>query len=89
MQWGGATILRGMNADGEIVDFDSRFLIDNDGNRHDIPAGFYASAYRLDNGEMVISYRGTDQPFLDPLTGWTVGAGNPTADQGLLAIAFY
>ena len=28
-------------------------------------AGFYASAYRLDDGSSVISYRGTDKYFGD------------------------
>ena len=44
-------------------------------------AGFYAAAYRLDDGSSVISYRGTDKYSGDESVGgdiwngWTLGAG--------------
>jgi hypothetical protein len=41
----------------------------------DIPGdSFYASVYDW-NGQTVISYRGTDNYFQDPFTGWVVGGG--------------
>jgi hypothetical protein len=51
-------------------------------------AGFYAAAYQLLDGEVVISYRGTDNPFDDLIHGWTMGAGFDSA-QGPLALQFY
>lgn len=55
----------------------------------EVQAGFYAAAYSL-NGETIISYRGTDDPFngvWDVLTspdiwnGWATGAGSTEAKQ--------
>lgn len=59
-----------------------------------VPAGsaeasFYAAAYRDADGNIVISYRGTDDPTLGAdLTAWTGGAGFQTA-QAELAAQFY
>lgn len=50
-------------------------------------AGFYALAYEKD-GEIVISYRGTDQ-LKDVFSGWIGGAGVFSADQLQLAMRFY
>ena len=55
--------------------------------------GFYALAYSY-NGETVISYRGTDDPFgavsgSDISNGWALGAGNYNATQAEMAIQFY
>jgi hypothetical protein len=38
-------------------------------------AGFYATSYRY-AGQTIVSYRGTDDFLLDPLTGWPLGAGS-------------
>lgn len=52
-------------------------------------AGFYAVAYRLDDGMTVISYRGTDTSR-DHTTGWLVGAGATlTYTQADETLAFY
>ena len=58
-----------------------------------VPAGsadasFYATAYQDSSGNIVISYRGTDDPLNDAFTGWTTGAGNLSA-QARLAAEFY
>ncbi len=44
---------------GAVIDRTSAVLVDENGERLDIDAGFYAVAYER-NGEIVISYRGTD-----------------------------
>jgi hypothetical protein len=52
-------------------------------------AGFYAAAYDLGGGEIVISYRGTDASP-DYTKGWVIAAGKVDADtQAPLALAFY
>lgn len=57
-------------------------------------AGFYAAAYRLDDGTTVISYRGTDNTSIfdttsgDLYTGWVAATGTNTA-QVKLALDFY
>lgn len=60
-----------------------------------VEAGFYASAYTLDDGGTVISYRGTDDMMGhgpvggDILNGWVVGAGWVPGSQAQLAMQFY
>ena len=49
---------------------------------------FFAQAYTLSNGQTVISFRGTDNPLGDLLTGWLGGIGFQTP-QATLAISFY
>jgi hypothetical protein len=57
-------------------------------------AGFYAAAYRLEDGTTVISYRGTDNTDVfdttsgDLYTGWVAATGTNTA-QIQLALDFY
>ncbi len=56
-------------------------------------AGFYDIAYS-DNGETIISYRGTDTTgaaalINDIVYGWTFGGGFSGADQVALGIKFY
>lgn len=59
--------------------------------------GFYGIAYELSGGEIIISYRGTDDVdgFPNPLTdmdvqhGWTLGAGLTSSQQGQMAIELY
>ena len=53
-----------------------------------VAASFFAQAYTW-NGQTVISYRGTDNPVLDPIYGWPVGGGNYTVDQAEMAAKFY
>src|SRR6056297_2814616 len=59
-----------------------------------IAASFYARAYTY-NGEIIISYRGTDQYFWndqswgDIINGWVLGAGVTASSQGELALQFY
>ena len=52
-------------------------------------AGFYAAAYQLPDGSIVISYRGTTSFATDGVNGWPVGAGNPYCPDAQLAIQFY
>ncbi|WP_253707120.1 Mbeg1-like protein [Bradyrhizobium sp. WD16] len=58
-------------------------------------AGFFAQAYSLQDGQTVISYRGTDVNFSlgatgsDLLNGYGVGAGSPFGPQARLAVQFY
>lgn len=56
-------------------------------------ASFYAVAYRIDSGENAgtyIVYRGTDNLLIgDPVHGWPLGGGNPTAEQAKLAEDFF
>ncbi len=81
---GAATQIGGAN-----FRLDSSQLKDANGDRLDIPAGFYAVAYRLDDGTTVISYRGTD--FItakngvggDALNGYGLGAGSPLGTQAV------
>jgi hypothetical protein len=59
----------------------------------DLPAGsqaasFFAQAY-IWNGQTVISYRGTDDPVLDPIHGWLLGGGSYSVDQAEMAAKFY
>ena len=51
-------------------------------------ASFYAAAYQDSSGNIVISYRGTDDPLSDAFTGWVTGAGYLSA-QARLAAEFY
>jgi Protein of unknown function (DUF2974) len=56
--------------------------------------GFYAAAYRLEDGTVVISYRGTDNTSIfdtaagDLYTGWVAATGTNTA-QIQFALDFY
>lgn len=54
-------------------------------------AGFYAVAYQLPDGSIVISYRGTDPgvEVADAINGWGVALGSPFGAQAQLAIKFY
>ena len=60
----------------------------------DLPSGFFAQSY-IWNGQKVISYRGTDTPFLsaefnkDVNYGWTTGAGLIDSRQADLAAQFF
>ncbi|MGY6646072.1 MAG: hypothetical protein ACXIVD_12705 [Salinarimonas sp.] len=53
-----------------------------------IAASFYARAYTY-NGEIIISYRGTDATFADLLNGWGLGVGDFNSPQAVLALEFY
>ena len=55
----------------------------------EVAASFYAAAYQDASGNIVISYRGTDDPTLGAdLTAWMGGAGFQTR-QAELAAQFY
>ena len=73
-------------------------ILDSKGDVEAQSAGFYAIAYKLANGETVISYRGTDEvvnwKLWDDRSGdlweaWTIGGGNVEAKQATLAFEFY
>ena len=54
-----------------------------------VNSSFYAAAYNY-FGETVISFRGTDDKLVDPLTGWHITSfGWVTEQQPLLAAEFY
>ena len=53
-----------------------------------VAASFFAQAY-IWNGQTVISYRGTDDPVLDPLYGWLLGGGSYSVSQAEMAAKFY
>ena len=53
----------------------------------EVAANFYAVAYQESPNNIVISYRGTDDPVSDSV-GWSGGAGFQTA-QAELAAKFY
>lgn len=67
--------------------------VEGDVIRRDQNVSFYGIAYQASSGEIIISYRGTDDPTLannaDILNGWVIGAGNITDNQAELAFAFY
>ena len=65
---------------------DSAILVDSNGTRQDIAASFYAVAYRDASGNIVISYRGTDDPLDGDLAAWTGGAGFQTAQAVMAAL---
>jgi len=69
-----------------LVGTDSSVLRDSENNRLDIPSSFFATSYSSGN-EIIISYRGTDDPSTDVLTGWTTILGYP--GQSDLATQFY
>jgi Ca2+-binding RTX toxin-like protein len=73
---------------GATIIMDSRVLVDGNGQRVDQPNDFYAVAYRLPDGRIVVSYRGTDNPGGDILYGWPQGGGILTI-QAALALKFY
>lgn len=50
-----------------------------------VAASFYAAAYKDDNGNIVISYRGTDAPAEGDITAWTGGSGFQTKQSELAA----
>lgn len=82
---------RGVNIDRTTPHLgNASFLLDS----VDVDNSFYARAYSY-NGQVFISYRGTDQmaPGLtspgDILTGWGLGGGAFGAPQGELALGFY
>ena len=55
-----------------------------------VSAGFYAVAYTLADGSMVISYRGTDDPVADAIYGYGLPLlGTPDSLQTNMAIKFY
>lgn len=62
-------------------------ILDDKGNLAARNASFYAVAYSW-NGEIVISYRGTDS-LSDVIYGWTTGAGWGNQAQSDLALQFY
>ena len=83
---------------GNAVIYDSR------GDTTAQASNFYAVAYNYDSDgdgtgdEIIISYRGTDDPLGtitesffggDIWDGWTAGAGNQDAQQAELAVRFY
>jgi Protein of unknown function (DUF2974) len=51
-------------------------------------ASFYAQSYTL-NGETIIAYRGTDDPFFDACNAFGVAVGSPYGVQARLAVEFY
>ena len=57
----------------------------------EVAAGFYAAAYQLPDGSIVISYRGATSGVTvrDILNGWPLGAGDAYAAQAQLAVQFY
>ena len=66
--------------DGPVVSdysfrLDSAILVDSNGARQDIAASFYAAAYQDASGNIVISYRGTDDPLGGDLAAWMGGGG--------------
>jgi len=64
------------------------FLGLSKGNQEAKDASFFAQAYNW-LGQTVISYRGTDDPVLDPIHGWLVGGGSYSVDQAEMAAKFY
>lgn len=55
----------------------------------DIPGdSFFAAVYHW-NGQTVISYRGTDNYYQDPFTGWVTGAGIYDGAQAQDAVSLY
>ncbi len=54
----------------------------------DQSASFYAISY-IYNGQVIVSYRGTDNYVLDPLYGYPVAVGDPDAPEAQMAFQFY
>src|SRR5690349_9786681 len=50
---------------------------------------FFAQAYTLAGGQVIISIRGTDNKLLDIATGYGVGLGSPLGSQAQMAVEFY
>jgi hypothetical protein len=87
----------GLPASGALGEFniiaDSSILRDENGNRLDTAAGFYAIAYEWE-GRKYISYRGTNPDTIgnfldDAINGFGLGAGSPYGAQAQLALEFY
>jgi Protein of unknown function (DUF2974). len=55
---------------------------------NDAESSFVAVEYAW-NGKVVISFRGTDNPLKDSLSGWTLGAGWNDGSQVQMATSFY
>lgn len=72
-----------------IGDYTLRMQSDIDPQSAEFAASFYAAAYQDASGNIVISYRGTDDPTIGAdLNAWMGGAGFETA-QARMAAQFY
>ncbi len=79
------------------VNFDSSTLTDSEGERRDADISFYAIAYERtyqdENNqtvsEIIISYRGTDDPWADLGTGYSASGANTSLPQTKMAFEFY
>jgi hypothetical protein len=58
-------------------------------------ASFFAQSYTYSGsageltGTKIISYRGNDNTAIDAITGYPLGAGDPGAEQAIMAAEFY
>jgi hypothetical protein len=69
-----------------IGDYTLRAQSEIDPQSAEFAASFYAAAYQDASGNIVISYRGTDNPTIGAdLTAWRGGAGFETAQARMAA----
>jgi len=91
---GTATIILDSSNLGYVLDENGQPVLDGNNQpiRLDQSIGFYAIAYEY-NGEVVVSYRGTDEDILpwsnDVLNAYGIAIGDADTDQSRMAIAFY
>ncbi len=86
--------LSGNKLGNSTIIFDSSQLKDEHDVRRDIAIGFYAIAYKDGNGNITISYRGTDEETIRPgrddvKNAYGVGLGDPDTKQSRMAFEFY
>lgn len=72
---------------GKIVIGSMTKILESDifANSDEVAASFYAAAYQDASGNIVISYRGTDDPLGGDLAAWTRGAGFETVQASMAA----
>ncbi|MDT2021207.1 calcium-binding protein [Methylocella sp. CPCC 101449] len=77
---------RGMGLDGAAIG--DAAIMGNSDELQVAGASFFAQSY-IWKGQIVVSYRGTDEPLSDAWNGWGTGLGDYWSTQAQKAVEFY